>query len=227
MSASHELNCSAVRRIASWPCRSEKIDRYPTAIQIPMAFRSPTRRRRLDHHGIARPYGRMSDFPANTCPDVTDRCDASVARTHQHAAGRAKKAIRRPSRPAATVTRRQRRRALPQQPVCHGPVTSPKQICCGPRHTGTGPARRAPIWTLIPRKGTTMRTTTIGAVLAAMAELTLTSCSTGSADTAPTASASLSSAAQPARRLAQAEETFASGAADTMQDGRQPVKAAS
>jgi hypothetical protein len=30
-----------VSRTASWPRRSEKIDRYPTAIQIPMTSRRP------------------------------------------------------------------------------------------------------------------------------------------------------------------------------------------
>src|SRR5690349_15588474 len=57
LSASHERKCSAVSRTASWSRRSQKIDRYPTAIQIPMTSRSPTRRRRLDHYGIATPDG--------------------------------------------------------------------------------------------------------------------------------------------------------------------------
>jgi hypothetical protein len=58
-----------------------------------------------------------------------------------------------------------------------------------------------------------MRRPTSNAVLAALAELTITACSTGSASTAPTAPASISSASQAKKSLAQAEEMLVTGAA--------------
>src|SRR5690348_3069122 len=45
LSASHERSCSAASCTASWPRRSEKIARYPTAIEVPMTSRSIARRR--------------------------------------------------------------------------------------------------------------------------------------------------------------------------------------
>jgi hypothetical protein len=58
-----------------------------------------------------------------------------------------------------------------------------------------------------------MHRTTSNAVLAALAELTITAWSSGSASMAPTASASISSASPAKRSLAQAEEMLVMGAA--------------
>jgi hypothetical protein len=101
---------------------------------------------------------------------------------------------------------------VPELATCYGSVTSPERICRGP---GV-PARARPLRANLDhhrREGTLMRRTTSNAVLAALAELTITAWSSGSASLAPTAPGSIGSASQAKRSLAQAEEMLVMGAA--------------
>jgi hypothetical protein len=101
---------------------------------------------------------------------------------------------------------------VPQLATCYGSVTSLERICRGPGVPAPARPLRANLDHYL-REGTLMRRTTSNAVLAALAEFTITAWSSGSGSMAPTAPASISSASQAKRSLAQAEELLVMRAA--------------